>query len=131
MTNDTIVTLQDCSTHQTGETTWSASILTGYALTGWAIFANGDNINKPDAFGLTCGNTTGNSYATKSMTSTTAANNFAANSFDALRHVFQPANRGNGPNGQPWNVYYRLHSLYTQNEENGDMSGVWGVFYEP
>lgn len=56
--------------------------------------------------------------------------NFATNAESLLMWDFQPALRGNGPNGQPYSYIWLYHAFYGASEAPGNASGAWNAYYD-
>ncbi len=133
--NDQISRQQQCSTFDTALAPWYESILTCTGCVGnpWRWTGSATNpatVGSETRVDGSCGSGISNAalMVGNSGTSTTSTNFRAkADSMALLR--FQPALRGNGPNGQPYHFVWRWHSFYHASEEAGDQSGAWGVFY--
>jgi hypothetical protein len=74
-----------------------------------------------------CGNATNNAVAMTGGSLSTANFNNNADSFLFIN--FQPALRGNAPNGQPYRYAWKWHSFYHSSEQQGNESGAWAPFY--
>jgi hypothetical protein len=133
-TDDVISRQSQCSTFNTGLSPWyedgvthTSKILNPWRWIGGA--ATPATVGSENRIDGACGNATANAGAMVGNSATTTANNFTLSSDSFLLLNFQPALRGNAPNGQPYHYVWKWHSFYHASELLSNQGGVWGSFY--
>ncbi len=130
--NDTVARQVQCSTFSAGLAPWYESTVTGRAANSWrwsGSAAAPATVGSENRVGALCGSATANAAAMVGNSGTTTANNFASNADSFLLQNFQPALRGNGPNGQPYHYVWKWHSFYKASELLANQGGGSGFFY--
>jgi hypothetical protein len=129
--NDVVVRQSSCSTFTTSLSPFAASTpVTGRAANQWIWSGSAttpSTVSSENRTDGACGSATVNAAAMTGNSGTTT--NFASNADNFLFLSFAPANRGNGPSGQPYHYAWKWHSFYHASEAGSNTSGVWGAFY--
>jgi hypothetical protein len=131
--NDRITRHSQCSTFDTALAPWYESTVgcSGCVVNPWRWIGTATSPSTVGSENRTdgqCGSGVANAGVMTGNSGTTTNFRESADSFVLVK--FQPALRGNAPNGQPYNFVWRWHSFYHASEAGGNQGGVWSVLYD-
>ena len=128
--NDIVARQVQCSTFNAGLLPWYESTVTGRVANGWKWSGSATTpatVSSENRTGGLCSNSTAN--AAVMVGNSTTSTNFPANADSFVLQNFQPALRGNGPNGQPYHYVWKWHSFFKASEVPTNQGGITAFFY--